>query len=217
MNIGYNNSLFMPRVRTTDKAPEILDAALRRFLHYGLKKTSMQEIARDAGVAVGTLYLYFEDKDALVVGCADRFAVRHHESVERLLAEKRPADQKLRRYVDERLRAWREVGVTAPHAAELAEAVLRLRPERTLDFAREFQSTIERLLREGRSAGIFRHAEPERDAPLFVLALAPFFPIAGREHPAQPDPAAFGAAVDWFMDLWKKGRSHAPRRRKERP
>ena len=80
----------MPRVRTTDKAPAILDAALRRFLHYGLKKTTMQEIARDADVAVGTLYLYFEDKDALVIGCADRFAERHRTSVRELLAERRP-------------------------------------------------------------------------------------------------------------------------------
>ena len=144
----------MPRVRTTDKTPEILEAALRRFLHYGLKKTTMQEIARDAGVAVGTLYLYFADKDALVVGCADRFAERHRASVEGLLSEKRSAEQKLRRYVAERHREWLEVGVTAPHAAELAEAVLRVRPERTLDYAREFEKTTLSLLREGKAQGV---------------------------------------------------------------
>src|SRR6185503_17130742 len=196
----------MPRVRTTDKAPAILDAALGRFLHYGLKKTSMLEIARDAGVAVGTLYLYFRDKDALVIGCADRFAERHRASVAALLAERRPPDDKLRRYVVERQREWLEVGVTAPHAAELAEAVLRLRPERTLDYAREFEGTARTLLREGTVSGVFRHAETERDAALFTLALSPFFPIAGREHPALPDPSGLGAVVDWFMDLWKRGR-----------
>ena len=207
----------MPRVRTTDKTGDILDAALRRFLHYGLKKTSMQEIARDAGVAVGTLYLYFEHKDALVVGCADRFAEAHHASVQALLVEKRPADQKLRRYVTERQREWREVGVSAPHAAELAEAVLRVRPERTLDYAREFEATTRALLREGSVQGVFRHADPERDAPLFVLALSAFFPIAGREHPALPDPSGLGKVVDWFMNLWKKGRSERRLPRKERP
>jgi AcrR family transcriptional regulator len=206
----------MPRVRTTDKRPEILDAALRRFLHYGLKKTSMLEIARDAGVAVGTLYLYFEDKDALVIGCADRFAERHRASVAVLLAEKRPADRKLRHYVEERHREWLAVGVTAPHAAELAEAVLRLRPERTRDFAREFEATTRALLREGGEQGIFRHADPERDAPLFVLAMSPFFPVAGREHPALPGAGELGPALDWFFQLWKRGR---PERleRKERP
>lgn len=207
----------MPRVRTTDRAPAILDAALRRFLHYGLKKTTMQEIARDADVAVGTLYLYFEDKDALVIGCADRFAERHRASVRELLDERNPADQRLRRYVVERQREWLEVGVTAPHAAELAEAVLRLRPERTLDYTREFEGTIVTLLREGAHDGSFCHVEPERDAPLFVLALTPFFPIAGREHPALPEAEKLGAVVDWFLDLWKNGRPSRAPARKERP
>ncbi len=203
----------MPRVRTSDKSPDILDAALARFLRYGLKKTTMQEVARDAGVAVGTLYLYFEDKDALVVGCADRFAERHRASVEALLAEERPADERLRRYVVERQREWLEVGVTAPHAAELAEAVLRLRPERTLDYAREFEATVRSLLSEGSTNGVFPHADVERDAPLFTLALSPFFPIAGREHPALPDPSGLAAVVDWFFDLWKRGRARAAKER----
>jgi TetR/AcrR family fatty acid metabolism transcriptional regulator len=207
----------MPRVRTSDKRPDILDAALARFLRYGLKKTTMQEVARDAGVAVGTLYLYFEDKDALVVGCADRFAERHEASIEALLAEKRPADEKLRRYVVERHREWLEVGVTAPHAAELAEAVLRLRPERTLDYAREFEGTVRSLLHEGWTLGLFPHADVGRDAALFTLALTPFFPIAGREHPALPDASGLGAVIDWFFDLWKRGRAQAARSGKERP
>jgi len=48
----------------------IVDAARKRFQHYGIGKTTMQEIAADAGVAVGTLYLYFSNKDELVVACA---------------------------------------------------------------------------------------------------------------------------------------------------
>jgi AcrR family transcriptional regulator len=206
----------MPRVRTADKRPDILDAALRRFLHYGLKKTTMQEIAHDAGVAVGTLYLYFEDKDALVVGCADRFAERHRASVAELFAEKSPADRKLRRYVEQRHREWLEVGVAAPHAAELAQAVLRVRPERTLDYAREFESTTCALLREGVAEGVFPHALPDVDAPLFVLAVSPFFPIAGREHPALPDASRLDSVVDWFVNLWKHGRPSSRRARKER-
>jgi AcrR family transcriptional regulator len=161
------------------------------------------------------LYLYFEDKDALVVGCADRFAERHRANVAELLAETGPADRKLRRYVEQRHREWLEVGVTAPHAAELAEAVLRVRPERTLDYAREFEATTRALLREGNEQGVFRHALPDVDAPLFALAVSPFFPIAGREHPALPDASRLGSVVDWFVNLWKQGRppSRSPARK----
>jgi AcrR family transcriptional regulator len=38
-----------------DKRQRILAAARKRFRYYGVRKTTMHEIARDAGVAVGTL------------------------------------------------------------------------------------------------------------------------------------------------------------------
>jgi hypothetical protein len=146
-----------------------------------------------------------------VVGCADRFAEAHRASVERLLAERRSPAHKLRRYVEERHREWLEVGVRAPHAAELAEAVLRLRPERTIDYAREFENTVRALLEEGARRDL-PFADPERDAPLFALALSPFFPVAGREHPALPSPERLKAVLAWFLLLWKQGR--APQRRR---
>src|SRR6187551_1191327 len=99
----------MVRVRTEDKTEAILAAALRRFLHYGLKKTSMQEVAADAGVAVGTQYLYFKDKDDLVAGCAERFAVEHREQAQALLSGKQRADRKLLEYVRKRYAIWQEV------------------------------------------------------------------------------------------------------------
>src|SRR5687767_14339662 len=119
----------MARKPSEEKRRAILAAALRRFLHYGLKKTSMQEVAGDAGVAVGTLYLYFADKDALVAGCAERFAEEHRQQAAELLGSARRADKKLVQYVKQRWVIWQEVGLRAPGALELAEAVLRLTPE----------------------------------------------------------------------------------------
>jgi hypothetical protein len=64
---------------------------------------------------------------------------------------------------------------------------------------------------------VFSHANPERDAPLFTLALTPFFPVAGRGHPALPDPSGLRAVVDWFFDLWKRGRAQSRGTRGARP
>ncbi|HEY5924447.1 MAG TPA: TetR/AcrR family transcriptional regulator [Kofleriaceae bacterium] len=49
-----------------DKRRRILDAALRTFAARGYHGTSVPEVAVAAGVGVGTLYRYFEDKNALV-------------------------------------------------------------------------------------------------------------------------------------------------------
>ena len=43
----------------------ILDAALAEFSAMGYASARMEDIARAAGVAKGTLYLYFQDKDGL--------------------------------------------------------------------------------------------------------------------------------------------------------
>jgi len=54
-----------------DKNPEkrirILDAALKIFATRGFYNAKVSEVAREAGVADGTIYLYFESKDALLI------------------------------------------------------------------------------------------------------------------------------------------------------
>ncbi len=45
----------------------ILDAALCLFQHRGFEKTTMRDIAKAAGVAVGAAYYYFKSKDELVL------------------------------------------------------------------------------------------------------------------------------------------------------
>ncbi|TCO48862.1 TetR/AcrR family transcriptional regulator [Actinocrispum wychmicini] len=44
----------------------ILDAALREFMDYGLRRTNVDVVARQAGVSRATLYRRFENKDVLV-------------------------------------------------------------------------------------------------------------------------------------------------------
>ena len=59
-----------PRARTSpsggDKREAILEAALRLFVERGFYGTAVPEIADQAGVGAGTIYRYFESKEALV-------------------------------------------------------------------------------------------------------------------------------------------------------
>jgi len=50
-----------------DKRKQILDAALKLFVAYGFHGTPTSLIAKEAGVANGTLFHYFATKDALVI------------------------------------------------------------------------------------------------------------------------------------------------------
>ena len=55
------------RPRSTDKRERILRAAIQVFAHKGFYATRVSEIAKAAGVADGTIYLYFKNKDDVLV------------------------------------------------------------------------------------------------------------------------------------------------------
>lgn len=48
-----------------DREQLILDVAERLILHYGFDKTTMSDIAKEAGISKGAIYLHYDSKDAL--------------------------------------------------------------------------------------------------------------------------------------------------------
>jgi len=46
---------------------QIMEAALKAFLKYGFNNTTMNQIAQEANIAKGTLYLYFKSKELLIL------------------------------------------------------------------------------------------------------------------------------------------------------
>lgn len=72
-----NESAGQPQERTKrqERAERILEAASALITRWGFNKTTMDDIARQAGVAKGTLYLHWKTKDALFR------SLYYHESV----------------------------------------------------------------------------------------------------------------------------------------
>ena len=54
-------------MRESDKHRQIVDAAVRVFARNGYYNSRVSDIAREAGVASGTIYLYFKTKDEILV------------------------------------------------------------------------------------------------------------------------------------------------------
>src|SRR2546425_1264048 len=50
-----------------DKPQQIVDAAVRVFARNGYYNSRVSDIAREAGIASGTIYLYFKTKDEILV------------------------------------------------------------------------------------------------------------------------------------------------------
>ena len=65
-------SINSDRPVVTDKREAILRAAIRVFAHNGYFNSKVADIAREAGVADGTVYLYFKSKEEILHSIFDR-------------------------------------------------------------------------------------------------------------------------------------------------
>jgi len=64
-----------PDDRTVEKRRRVVEAAWRVARLHGLRGMTMEALAREAGVAKGTLYAHFADKDAVIGAVIDDMLV----------------------------------------------------------------------------------------------------------------------------------------------
>src|SRR5262249_47185690 len=88
-------------MRTLDPArsDQILDSAARLFHKRHYHEVRMDDVAADAGVAKGTLYRYFRDKEDLYLGLILASMNRFIADIVPKMAEPLPADERLRVYI----------------------------------------------------------------------------------------------------------------------
>jgi len=85
--------------RRDEKRERILDGAVRAFAAEGFHRTRVSEVARAAGVADGTIYLYFEGKDDLLKAIFDRAMGRFLERGLRVLAEAKDVREQIESFI----------------------------------------------------------------------------------------------------------------------
>lgn len=73
----------------------ILQAAARAFARFGFKKAAVEEIAKDAGVAKGTVYLACDTKEDLFYQAVHREVRNWSAEIAKLIDPRKPADQLL--------------------------------------------------------------------------------------------------------------------------
>src|SRR5215475_11391393 len=167
-----------------DKRERILSSAMRVFASKGFYGAKVSDIAEDAGVADGTIYLYFRSKDDLLISLFEEQMEKVHEVLGHATAGVAGADAKLTRFI----RAYMDLVAENRHAAEVITIELRqsakfMKEYRNPRFA-EFLKTLASIVDEGQRQGRFRADVPP--------------PVAAR--------ALFGA-LDELALMWVTGRS----------
>lgn len=193
------------RARSGDKRDRILDAAVRVFAKEGFHATKVSDIARAAGVADGTIYLYFKSKEELLVSLFE-------DRVERLLrylgSELEKIDsvpQKYRRIVELQLGIFQD----ERELAEVVTIILRESTKLIKEFAApkfmEYLDAIAKVVAEGQARGDFRS-----DVSPHLVARATFGALDGIALTwavGRGEPEALTRAAGQLADLLLRGLS----------
>jgi len=92
-----------------EKLVHILDAARRRFAHFGLAKATMTEIASDIGMSKASLYYYFPDKESLFYAVVAREMNTFLDRMNDAADGPGTASEKLLHFTGERLVNFKEL------------------------------------------------------------------------------------------------------------
>lgn len=131
-----------PPLPDTDTRQEaLLEAAVGVFARYGFRKTSMDEVARAAGVSRQGLYLLFADKEALFRQAVTfKLSRQLRAAIAELAKEQTPLEARLIAACDEW--AGRFVGTTGSDAADLMCASTSLAGSTLAHYEARFEAAL---------------------------------------------------------------------------
>jgi len=157
----------MPTRETTtpkDKREVILTAAFSLFGHYGYRRTSIDDIAQEAGIAKGTVYLYFKSKDEI-------FRALSQQLIDQMLATTETAQtattsiaEQLRDMLDAKFGYFFELLHRSAHVREILDAKNQLCTDLFAQADRRYQRML---------AGTIAEAEKRRELNLARVGLEP--------------------------------------------
>lgn len=204
------------RADKADKRDAILRAAVETFAARGFFQAQVADVARAAGVAAGTVYLYFRGKDDLLISIFERTMKVAIAEGRRSVEERREPLDRLREIARlhlERLGRDRELAVV--FQVELRQST-KFMERFSATHLREYLGIIRDVIADGQQRGVFRaELNATLAAKLFFGALdemATNWILSRRKY-------SLVAEVDALIDLFVGGlgtRPSRPRRRTSR-
>jgi TetR/AcrR family fatty acid metabolism transcriptional regulator len=200
--------------RASDKRERILSAAERIFARHGFFAAKVSDVAKEAGVADGTIYLYFKSKDDLLISLFERRMQQVNDTLRAAVANVKSPREQLRAFI----KAYLQLVHDEPSAAEVLTIELRQSSKfmkeyenpQFADFLRMLGGIIGAAQDTGElDSGIPPHVAArmifgmlDELALAWVLTKQPFGPGAAGARPKKFD---IVRAADWVTTLVMRG------------
>jgi len=153
------------------KRQSIQEAVIRLICREGLKSVTMERVAQEVGIAKGTVYLHYRDKQELLDAVKESALTPVMRGVDDILRGEGPADRKLRACATEYLTYFdehRDLFRVLIYEREVTRVQgSRYQSER---YRRLIQEAA-RVISEGVRSGAFRHVDAHNVAAMFIESM----------------------------------------------
>jgi AcrR family transcriptional regulator len=160
-----------------EKRERILSIAQKVFARFGIKKTTMDEIAKMARMGKATLYYYFKSKEAIFAEVISKESNTLQQKLSVAINKSDAPKEKLNNYVLTRMKHLRELSnYYATLTDEYLEHYSFVEKERK-NFTQHEIATLKAILQQGKEQGVFVMDDVELTARMITIALK------GLEYP----------------------------------
>ena len=169
------------------KRDAIIEAAIKRFAHFGVAKTTMTEIATDLSISKALLYYYFPDKLSLYAGVLKSITEEAGENDKDLIEGEKDPIKAIHLFLERRT----EFIIRYHNILEYLKSVSPAMPDeirQLFEFFRNHElGRISQIIEKGRQSNLFKVEETKKMAELYLDSLhgirhsilnfhTPFFP-----------------------------------------
>ncbi|WP_284192827.1 TetR/AcrR family transcriptional regulator [Vibrio zhanjiangensis] len=181
-----------------DKRQQIIDAAEDLIAESGFQGFSMHKLAKEAGVAAGTIYRYFSDKEDLLLQVRLAVIQRNAEAVQRNVDDSMPLKERFRTMWLNIFDLSRSNIDNLKNRAQY-DSLPCMRNHETKDEERKMFNKVDQLFTQGREQGIFKSLD---NPVLAALSLEVSVTLARKQALGyyQLDQAAIDAAIEASWD-----------------
>ncbi len=201
------------RAKSEEKRQLLLEAAFAEVSEHGYFETKVEDIARRAGVAKGTLYLYFQDKPDIYIGLVGWLLEQALGVLRATAARPIPARQKL----IEVFESWSHTVLSRPAVSSLLsvdslEATSQMKERVLRDVVPRVQEMVDEvaaIVEQGIRAGEFRKVDTRLAALTYLSAFRSTMFVVAHRWPVQ-SPARKAQELFFEGILVRRGPSGRP-------
>jgi TetR/AcrR family transcriptional regulator len=154
-----------------EKQTVILHAAKKRFDHYGVGKTTMNEIAADIGMSKASLYYYYPDKESLFLAVIQMEMDEFLKSLSESVSRTENASKKLKSYVTTRHGYFKKLVSIAKMDEHLLTSMQSSYDSYKQSLVAKEKELIQLIFQQGIKDGEFESFNTKLYADVFVTAM----------------------------------------------